>query len=123
MLIAFACSITLVPAMLMALDPPGEAAAVGFKGLAPLDDFLERHRIAVIVGTVFIVLAGAPLLWHLPFDFNPVDLQNPDSPSVVTFRRLQADPQTSGNDGEILAPSLGQADSSISRRFPKSHAL
>jgi hypothetical protein len=110
MLIAFACSITLVPAMLMALDPPGEAAAVGFKGLAPLDDFLQRHRIAVIVGTVFVVLAGAPLLWHLPFDFNPVDLQNPASPSVVTFRRLQADPQTSGNDAEILAPSLGQAD-------------
>jgi len=86
MLIAFACSITLVPAMLMMLNPPGEAAAVGFKRLAPLDDFLQRHRIAVIAGTVLVVLAGAPLLWHLSFDFNPVDLQNPDSPSVVTYR-------------------------------------
>jgi hopanoid biosynthesis associated RND transporter like protein HpnN len=28
----------------------------------------------------------------------------------VTFRRLQADPQTSGDDAEILAPSLGRAD-------------
>ncbi|TMK50134.1 MAG: hopanoid biosynthesis-associated RND transporter HpnN, partial [Alphaproteobacteria bacterium] len=77
MLIAFICSITLVPAMLMVLNPPGEAAAVGFKRLAPLDDFLQRHRIAVIAGTVLVVLAGAPLLWHLSFDFNPVDLQNP----------------------------------------------
>ncbi|MGA7803940.1 MMPL family transporter [Bradyrhizobium sp.] len=110
MLIAFACSITLVPAMLMVLNPPGEMAAVGFRGLAPLDDFLQRHRVAVISGTVLVVLAGLPLLWHLSFDFNPVNLQNPDSPSVVTYRRLQSDPQTSGNDAEILAPSLEQAD-------------
>ncbi len=110
MLIAFACSITLVPAMLMVLNPPGEAAAVGFRGLAPLDEFLQRHRVAVIFGTILVVLAGAPLLWHLPFDFNPIDLQNPNSPSVATYRRLQADPQTSGNDAEVLAPSLEQAD-------------
>ena len=58
MLIAFICSITLVPAMLAMLNPPGEAAAVGFKSLAPLDDFLQRHRIAVIAGTILLVLAG-----------------------------------------------------------------
>jgi uncharacterized protein len=110
MLIAFACSITLVPAMLTVLNPPGEKAAVGFRGLAPLDDFLQRHRIAVIAGTVLVVLAGAPLLWYLQFDFNPVNLQNPDTPSVVTYRQLQSDPQTSGNDAELLAPSLEQAD-------------
>jgi hopanoid biosynthesis associated RND transporter like protein HpnN len=38
MLIAFLCSITLVPAMLAVLDPPGEPASVGFKALAPLDN-------------------------------------------------------------------------------------
>jgi hopanoid biosynthesis associated RND transporter like protein HpnN len=96
--------------MLAALNPPGEAAAVGFQSLAPLDDFLQRHRIAVIVGTILVVLAGTPLLLHLPFDFNPVDLQNPNSASVVTYRQLQHDPETSGNDAEILAPSLDQAN-------------
>ncbi len=109
MLIAFICSITLVPAMLTMLNPPGEAEAVGFKGLAPLDNFLQRHRIAVIAGTILLVLAGSPLLLHLPFDFNPVNLQSPDSPSVVTYRALQKYPQTSGNDAEILAPSIDQA--------------
>ena len=88
MLIAFICSITLVPAMLSLLNPPGEVEAVGFKGLAPLDDFLQRHRIAVIAGTVLLVLAGSPLLLHLPFDFNPVNLQSPTSPSVVTYRAV-----------------------------------
>ncbi|WP_407123421.1 MMPL family transporter [Bradyrhizobium sp. STM 3561] len=110
MLIAFACSVTLVPAMLTALNPPGEPAAVGFKWLAPVDAFLQRHRIAVIVGTILVVLAGTPLLFHLPFDFNPVDLQNPNSPSVVTYRKLQSEPETNGNDAEVLAASQQQAD-------------
>ncbi len=110
MLIAFLCSITLVPAMVTALNPAGEPAPIGFKVLAPVDDFLQRHRVAVIVCTFLVVLAGTPLLFHLSFDFNPIDLQNPTSPSVVTYRQLQSEPQTSGNDAEILAPSLDQAD-------------
>src|SRR6185312_3466417 len=115
MLIAFACSITFVPAMLMVLNPPGEAASVGFTRLAPVDDFLQRHRIIVIAGTILVVLAGIPLLFHLHFDFNPVDLQNPNSPSVVTYRQLQSEPQTSGNDAEVLAPSLKEADTIAKR--------
>jgi len=115
MLVAFACSITLVPASLALLKPPGEPAPVGFRSLAPLDDFLQRHRIAVIVGTFLVVLAGLPLLFHLQFDFNPVDLQSPDSPSVVTYRELQTDPETSGNDAEVLAPSLEKADETAKR--------
>jgi uncharacterized protein len=115
MLIAFACSITLVPAMLALLKPPGEPAPVGFRSLAPLDDFLQRHRVAVIAGTFLIVLAGAPLLLHLTFDFNPVNLQRPDSPSVVTYQELQRDPETSGNAAEVLAPSLEKADETAKR--------
>lgn len=116
MLIAFACSITLVPAMLTVLNPPGETEPVGFKRLAPVDDFLQRHRIAVIAGTILVVLAGAPLLFRLSFDFNPINLQSPTSASVITYRQLQNDPETSGNDAEVLAPSLEQADA-IARRL------
>jgi len=115
MLIAFLCSITLVPAMLALLNPAGEPRSVGFKALAPLDDFLQRHRIAVIAGTILVVLAGTPLLLHLPFDFNPVNLQSPNAASVVTYRELQHDPETSGNDAEIMTPSLEQADATAKR--------
>ena len=62
-----------------------------------------------------MTLAGAPLLLHLPFDFNPVNLQSPTSASVITYRQLQRDPQTSGNDAEVLAPSLEQADAIAKR--------
>ncbi|HZC96596.1 MAG TPA: MMPL family transporter, partial [Bradyrhizobium sp.] len=115
MLIAFVCSITLIPAMLALLQPPGEPAPVGFRRLAPLDDFLQRHRIAVIAGTLFVVLAGMPLLSRLTFDFNPVNLQSPDSPAVTTYRELQRDPEASGNDAELLAQSLEEADQKAKR--------
>jgi hopanoid biosynthesis associated RND transporter like protein HpnN len=115
MLIAFACSVTLIPAMLALLRPGGEPAPVGFRRLAPLDDFLQRHRIAVIAGTLIVVLAGVPLLSQLTFDFNPVNLQNPHSPAVATYRELQHDPQASGNDAELLAQSLGEADQKARR--------
>jgi uncharacterized protein len=110
MLIAFLCSIALLPAMLALLNPPGEPASIGFNALAPLDSFLQRHRVAVIAITVIAVLAGTPLLLHLPFDFNPINLQNPNSPSVVTYRELQRNPETNGSDAEVLAPNLDQAD-------------
>jgi hopanoid biosynthesis associated RND transporter like protein HpnN len=116
MLIAFLCSITLVPAMLATLQPPGEAAPIGFTWLAPLDHFLQRHRVAIIVGTILAVMAGTPLLFDLPFDFNPINLQNPASPSVVAYRELQQVPQTNPNDAEIIAPSLNQAND-IARRL------
>jgi hypothetical protein len=115
MLIAFACSITLVPAMLALLNPAGETAPVGFRFLGPLDDFLQRHRIAVVVATIGVVVAASPLSLLLPFDFNPVNLRSPTSPVVVTYHQLQKDPKTSGSDAEILAPSIEQADATAKR--------
>ena len=45
MIIAFLTSITLLPALLRVLNPPGEPREMGFAGLAPVDRFLQRHRV------------------------------------------------------------------------------
>jgi hypothetical protein len=37
------------------------------------------------------------------------------SPSVVTYRELQKNPETSGNDAEVLAPTLDQANTIAKR--------
>jgi hopanoid biosynthesis associated RND transporter like protein HpnN len=110
MLVAFLCSITFVPALLALLSPPGETAPVGFANLASLDDFLQRHRIVVIASTSLVVLAGMPLLFHLPFDINPVNLQSPKAASVIAYRALQGSPLTSGNNAEVVEKSLADAD-------------
>ncbi|TFW56719.1 hopanoid biosynthesis-associated RND transporter HpnN [Bradyrhizobium sp. MOS001] len=110
MLVAFLCAITVVPAMLAILQPPVEPAPIGFKELAPLDHFLQRHRLVIVAGTVLAALAGVPVLAHLPFDFNPINLQDPNAPSVITYRELQGSSLTNGTDADVVAVSLDEAD-------------
>src|SRR5262249_25170960 len=110
MLVAFLTSITLLPALLAVLNPPGEARSVGFAFLAPVDRFMERHRIAVVVITLVVVIAASPLLFLLPFDFNPLHLRSPTVESVAAFQELRHDPETGANAIEIVVPSLEAAD-------------
>ena len=76
MLVAFVTSITVLPALLDLLNPPGEKEAVGYAFLAPLDHFLEKHRVPIIAGTLLVTVAGLPLLHYMKFDFNPINLRN-----------------------------------------------
>lgn len=115
MIVAFLTSITLLPALLAVLNPPGEGRAMGFASLAPVDNFLQRYRVAIVAGTVGIVVLASPLLYWLPFDFNPLHLQNPKAESVATFLELRRDPQTGANAIEIAEPDLKSADAAAAR--------
>ena len=77
MLIAFATSVTILPALIWLLNPPGEPEPLGYAALAPVDDFLARHRIAVFIGVAVVVIGGLPPLFWLRFDFNPINLRSP----------------------------------------------
>ena len=110
MLIAFATSITLLPALLNVLKPPGEAEQLGYAALAPIDRFLERHRMAILIVTAVVVTAGLPLLYWLRFDFNPINLRSPNTEAVSTYLSLKNDPDSGFNDIQVLAPSLEVAD-------------
>jgi hopanoid biosynthesis associated RND transporter like protein HpnN len=103
MMVAFTTSITLLPALLDLLNPPGEKEPVGYAFLAPVDHFLEKHRIAIIVGTLVLVVAGLPALYYLKFDFNPINLRNPNVESIATFLDLRKDPNTGANAINVMA--------------------
>jgi hopanoid biosynthesis associated RND transporter like protein HpnN len=109
MIIAFIMSVTLLPALLMLLKPPGEKEPLGFSFLAPVDRFTERHRTAILIGTAIVVIAGLPLLYFLRFDFNPIHLRNPKVESIATFLDLRSDPALGANAIDVLAPSLAAA--------------
>jgi hopanoid biosynthesis associated RND transporter like protein HpnN len=109
MIIAYLVSITVLPALLRVLNPPGEKEPLGYAALAPVDRFMERHRIAIITGTAVVVLGGLPLLLHLQFDFNPINLNSTKVESVATFLDLRSDPATGAFTIDVLAPSLAQA--------------
>jgi hopanoid biosynthesis associated RND transporter like protein HpnN len=109
MIIAYLTSITLLPALLAVFNPPGEKEPLGYAALAPVDEFMERHRIAIIVGTAVVVLGGLPLLFFLQFDFNPINLRSPKVESIATYLDLRRDPMAGANAIDILAPSLPAA--------------
>jgi uncharacterized protein len=110
MIIAFITSITLLPALLAVLKPRVEPHAIGFAVLAPVDRFLEQHRMPVVAGTIVVVLLASPLLFFLPFDFNPLHLRSTKVESVATYIELGSDPQTGANAIEIVAGDLAAAN-------------
>ena len=115
MIIAFVSTITLLPALLKVFNPPGEKEPLGYASLAPVDRFMERNRVAIIVGTAVVVLGGLPLLYWLQFDFNPINLNSPKVESIATYLDLRSDPATGASTIEVLAPSLAAAKQDVAR--------
>jgi hopanoid biosynthesis associated RND transporter like protein HpnN len=109
MLVAFLTSVTTLPALLDLLNPPGESEPVGYAFLAPVDEFLERHRVVIIVGTLLIAVAGLPLLYFMKFDFNPINLRNKRAESIATFLDLRKDPNTGANAINVMTNSEADA--------------
>ena len=110
MLIAFVTSITLLPALLSRLKPRSEPHPLGYAFLAPVDDFLELYRVPILIGTALVILGASPLLFWLRFDFNPMNLRNPNVESVATFLQLEKEQESGINDIQALEPTLPAAD-------------
>ncbi|HEY1941677.1 MAG TPA: MMPL family transporter [Roseiarcus sp.] len=109
MLIAFATSVTLLPALIAVLKPQGEPDAIGFAGLAPVDRFLADKRFWIVGATLTATLLGSPLLLKLQFDFNPLNLRSAKTESVSTLLDLMRDPHASPNTIDVLTPDLAHA--------------
>ncbi len=115
MFIAFIAAITILPALLTLLRPPPEQEPVGYQFLAPADRFIAKHRYAIVIGTLLVAFAGTPLLRHLYFDFNPLNLRSSKVESVATVLDLMKDPNTGTNTIDVLAPSLADAPPLMAR--------
>ncbi|MGB8039002.1 MAG: MMPL family transporter [Pseudolabrys sp.] len=114
-IVAFATTVTLLPALLTVLKPTGEAAPIGYAALAPLDRFLEKQRKWVVGTTLAATILGLPLLTGLRFDFNPLNLRAQDAESISTLLDLMRDPDTSPNTLDILESNLADATSLAER--------
>lgn len=109
MIVAYVASLTLLPALLAVLHPPGERETVETASLAAVDRWIAGHRALILIITAAVVLAGTPLLTKLSFDANPMNLRSRKVESVATYIDLARDPQTTPNTVHILAPSLDAA--------------
>jgi uncharacterized protein len=115
MIIAFFSSITVLPALLTLLQPPAEQESVGFKFLAPVDNFLANHRYLVIIGTLGVALAGTPLLAHVRFDFNPLNLRAKNTEAVATLTDLMHSQDPEANAIDILEPNLAATEPVVAK--------
>ena len=115
MIIAYLTSITVLPALLYVFHPAGEQEGLGFAWLAPVDDFLENHRVPIIVLTLGVAIAGLPLLYYLRFDFNPMNLRSPKVESIATYLELRRDPRVGANSINVLVPSTAAAEDASRR--------
>jgi hypothetical protein len=109
MVIAIALNFLLLPALLTLLRPRPEPEAVGFARAAPIDRVLRVRRKWVIAGAAGLALASLALLPRVTFDFDPLDLKDPNSEAMKTALDLIRDPQTTPYTAEIVTKSLDAA--------------
>lgn len=109
MVIAFILNLTLLPSLLALFKPPAEKGSVGYAWAAPIDIFLLAHRRVLLIVIGGVSLAALVLAAQIRFDFDPLNLKNPETESVSTMLAIMEDPDASPYTIEILAPDLEKA--------------
>jgi hopanoid biosynthesis associated RND transporter like protein HpnN len=110
MLIAFACTLTFLPAMLTLCRPRAETREVGFAALRPLDGVAVRQRFAIMAVFVALSVAGGVLGAGIKFDGDPLHTKDAHSEAMRTLHDLMQDPVTNPYTIEALLPSLAAAE-------------
>ena len=115
MLIAFACTLTYLPAAITLCRPRGEEAVVGFAWLAPFDPFMTRHRRPILVAFIVLAALAVAAAPRLEFDSDPLHTKDPSTEAMRTLYDLMDDPVTNPYSIDILAPSVADAAALKSR--------
>ncbi|WP_419728050.1 MMPL family transporter [Lichenicola sp.] len=119
MLIAFGCTLTILPALLTLCRPKPLAGEMGFAWARPIDDAIRRRRVPILAGFAVLAIGGLFCIPLLHFDGDPLHTKNPKSESMQTLHLLMADPVTSPYSAEILTPDIATARALV----PKLEAL
>lgn len=108
--IALIVSMTVLPALLDIFSPDMSKAAAS-RSVFPewVYRFPLQHRVVIRWLAVGFTIAGLALLTQVRFDFNPLNLRDPNSESVTTFRELLKTKETSPMTLTVLAPDKTDA--------------
>ncbi len=117
MVVAFVLSIVLLPALLVLLRfGPPRTGEIRFTMFAPVDRFVHRRRRGVLAFALVAGVAAMALLPLVRFDFDPLDLKSRRVESMTTLQALSADPDWTPYAINVIAPSLGEAQT-LSQRL------
>ena len=109
MLIAFGCTMTVLPALLAWFRPSGGAAEAGLRLLRPLDRVAVTLRWPILGVFAALGVLGLVLLPRLAFDSDPLHTKNPHTEAMRTLADLMDDPVTNPYSMELLAPDMATA--------------
>jgi len=115
MVIALLATYSVLPAFLSLFPlPPGSVRAwapppAALKAQRPR--WPERHPVKILLGTVAFVIFALSLIGDVRFDFDPMNLRDPETESVQAFRSLQEDSRTNPYHAVVVAESLPEANS------------
>ena len=109
MIVALVLNVTLLPALLVLLKPEVPKQRVGFAEAAPVDRWLERNRRKVLWAFAIAMLVSIATLPLVKFDFNPLNLRDPDAPAMQMLRNLIADPDRTPNTLSVLTANEAAA--------------
>jgi hopanoid biosynthesis associated RND transporter like protein HpnN len=116
MAIALVANLTLLPAMLTVL--PGRTSVAAGKityGKGRLRRWIEAHPRPIITVTAILSIAAVVTAPAVRFDFDPLNLKNPNSESVRALRDLLASGQQESYAIAVVAPSLAAANDIAAR--------
>jgi len=123
MFIGLIANLTLLPALLMVMRLgarlPSAASRV-LKTTPPnsMPSFFMRHCRMVRITTLLAALGAIALLPLVSYDRNPLNLRDPSSESVATFRELLAQDDHSPWSLKVLAPDKAAAIKTVSLISP-----
>jgi hopanoid biosynthesis associated RND transporter like protein HpnN len=115
MLIALVLNLTLLPALIVLLRPRRGLRHAGFAWAAPADAVVLTRRRPIIVAASLAAVAGVFAAPKLQFDFDPLNLKDPETESVATLYDLLGSPNATPFTISILEPSLAAAETLAER--------
>ena len=116
MFIGFFLTLTMLPALLTLLP---YRTGRGIRPLVRLPQWIYRfplhHRRQIRWGALLLALIAASVLTQIRFDFNPMNLRDPYSESVMTFKKLLANRETSPLTLAVLTDDATDAAATAAR--------
>ena len=109
MLIAFVCTLTLLPALLRLFRATPGDSIQGFAMLRPIDHALRRFRLPVLAIFTVLGIIGACLTPSLLFDADPLHTKNPNTEGMKALSLLEENPLTTPYNAQVLVPDTATA--------------
>ena len=114
MFVALFANMTVLPALLTVMPSLAgrgvdEAPVIASAGALAVQTFIQNHSRTVILAALIAGVSAVLVLPRAAFDFDPMNLRDPDTESVATVLDLMADNRTNPYSVTVLANNLDEA--------------